>query len=47
MKIYFLCCIISLTNVVDIIPMSTYKLFNDFLTNILPQKECLLTCKSK
>lgn len=35
--------IVSLTNVVDIIPMSKYIFFKrDSLTNIVPEEECLV-----
>lgn len=35
--------IVSLTNVVDIIPMSKYNFFKcDSLINIVPEEECLV-----
>lgn len=35
--------IVSLTNVVDIIPMSKYKFFKrDSLIDIVPEEECLV-----
>lgn len=38
--------IVSLTNVVDIIPMSKYKFFKrDSLINIVPEEECLVSGK--
>lgn len=44
--IIFICVvlnIVSLTNDVDIIPMSKYKFFKrDSLINIVPEEECLV-----